>query len=153
MAKNGKIDLGSANHTNCNIRYFVIKFSGYIAYEMQFDILYCFIKPFIYEYLIFTFISGDFLRNSQNMGKNGENTPTWWARQAQVVRDICVKFGHYRHQNKGFKDKGLRFWCIFMKEINWWLLSSYWGHSEKKLQNCTFSRFRRCWNRSKFKNS
>ena len=120
MAKNGKIDLCSANHRICNIRYFLIKFSGYIAYDMQFNFLYCFIKPFIYEYLIFTFISDDFLRNSQNMGENGENTPSWWARQAQVVRDICLKFGHYRHQNKGFKDKGLRFWCIFimfMKEM------------------------------------
>ena len=117
MAKNGKIDLCSANHRICNIRYFLIKFSGYIAYDMQFIFLYCFIKPFICEYLIFTFISDDFLRNSQNMGKNAENTPSWWARQAQVVRDICLKFGHYRHQNKGFKDKGLRFWCIFMKEM------------------------------------
>ena len=76
---------------------------------MQFNILYCFIKPFIYEYLTFTFISGDFLRNSQNMGKNGKNTPSWWTRQGQVVGDIFVKFGHYRHRNKGFKDKGLRF--------------------------------------------
>ena len=84
---------------------------------MQFNFLYCFIKPFIYEYLIFTFISDEFLRNSQNMAKNGENTPPWWARQAQVVRDICFKFGHYRHQNKGFKDKGIRFRCIFMKEM------------------------------------
>ena len=117
MAKNGKIDLCSANHRICNIRYFLIKFSGYIAYDMQFNFLYCFIKPFIYEYLIFTFISDEFLPNSQNMGKNAENTPSWWARQAQVVRDICLKFGHYRHQNKGFKDKGLRFWCIFMKEM------------------------------------
>ena len=117
MAKNGKIDLCSANHRICNIRYYFIKFSGYIAYDMQFNFLYCFMKPFIYEYLIFTFISDEFLRNSQNMGKNGENTPSWWARQAQVVRDICLKFGHYRHQNKGFKDIGLRFWCIFMKEM------------------------------------
>ena len=117
MAKNGKIDLCSANHRICNIRYFLIKFSGYIAYDMQFNFLYCFIKPFIYQYLIFTFISDEFLRNSQNMGNNGENTPSWWACQAQVVRDICLKFGHYRHQNKGFKDKGLRFWCIYMKEM------------------------------------
>ena len=85
MAENGKIDLCSANHRNCNIGYFLIKFSGYIAYEMQFNILHCFIKQLIYEYLIFTFISGDFLRNSQNMGKNGEKTPSWWAHQAQVV--------------------------------------------------------------------
>ena len=52
---------------------------------MQFDILYCFIKLFIYEYLIFAFISGDFLQNSQNIGKNGENTPSWLAHQVQVV--------------------------------------------------------------------
>ena len=105
MAKNGKIDLCSAIHRICNIRYFSIKLSWYIAYDMQFNFLYCFIKPFIYEYLIFTFISDDFLRNfSQNMGNNGENTPSLWARQAQVVGDICLKFGHYRHQNKGFKD-------------------------------------------------
>ena len=69
MAKNGKIDLCSANHRICNIRYILIKFSGYIAYDMQFNFLYCFINPFIYEYLIFTFISDEFLRNSQNMGK------------------------------------------------------------------------------------
>ena len=31
--------------------YFLIKFSGYIAYEMQFNILYGFIRLFIYEYL------------------------------------------------------------------------------------------------------
>ena len=60
MAKNGKVDPCSANHTNCNITYFLIKFSGYIAYEMQFNILYGFIRLFIYEYLIFTFISGVF---------------------------------------------------------------------------------------------
>ena len=36
MAKNGKIDLCSANHRISNIRYFLIKFSGYIAYNMQF---------------------------------------------------------------------------------------------------------------------
>ena len=39
MAKNGKIDPCSANHTNCNIRYFLIKFSGYIAYEMKLKFL------------------------------------------------------------------------------------------------------------------
>ena len=89
---------------------------GYSAFQRR-SCLYCIIKPFIYEYLIFAFIPDEFLRNSQNMGKNDENTPSWWARQAQVVRDICLKFGHYRHQNKGFKDKGLRFWCIFMKEM------------------------------------
>ena len=100
IAKNGKIDLCSANYRICNIRYFLIKFSGYIAYDMQFHFLYCFVKPLIYEYLIFTFISDEFLRNSQNMGTNGENTPSWWARQAQVVWDICLKFGHYSHQNK-----------------------------------------------------
>ena len=77
MGKNGKIDLCSANHRICNITYFLIKFSGYIAYDMQFNFLYCFIKPLIYQYLIFTFISDEFLRNSQNMGKNGENTPSW----------------------------------------------------------------------------
>ena len=75
MAKNGKVDPCSANHTNCNITYFLIKFSGYIAYEMQFNILYGFIRLFIYEYLIFTFISGVFLQNSQNIGKSGVNTP------------------------------------------------------------------------------
>ena len=37
MAKNGKIDLCSANHRICNIRYVLIKFSGYIAYDMQFN--------------------------------------------------------------------------------------------------------------------
>ena len=89
MAKNGKVDPCSANHTNCNITYFLIKFSGYIAYEMQFNILYGFIRLFIYEYLIFTFISGVFLQNSQNIGKSGVNTPSWLARQAQVVGDMC----------------------------------------------------------------
>ena len=37
MAKNGQIDLCSANHRICNIRYFLIKFSGYFAYGMQFN--------------------------------------------------------------------------------------------------------------------
>ena len=37
MAKNGQIDLCSANHRICNIRYFFIKFSGYFAYGMQFN--------------------------------------------------------------------------------------------------------------------
>ena len=35
--QNGKIDLCSANHRICNIRYVLIKFSGYIAYDMQFN--------------------------------------------------------------------------------------------------------------------
>ena len=33
----GKINLCSANHRICNIRYVLIKFSGYIAYDMQFN--------------------------------------------------------------------------------------------------------------------
>ena len=139
MTKNGKMDRCSANHRNCKMRYFLNKFSGYIIYEMPFDILYCFIKPFIYEYLIFTFICGDFLRYSQNMGKNGENTPFGGHVRCKLLEISVWNLVIIGIKIRASKIKGSGFVVSLWRKGNWWLLSSYWGHSEKKLQNGTFS--------------